>query len=244
MKHLVAVMLLAVASSLAGAFTVGNEFDVARLGGGSFSDADSSNGAYFYSQTVAENFELLMNPLGYVANSVTWYGMSEAFIDGDIGNMLGFEISFFADKAAMPGTLLGTVSLPTDQCTPTVMYQNSDNPIYSFEASFTNSIDLGHGGAYWVQIGAVLEDGQGDAFIWATGQPNDGYVAAKVGTPWSEWMPLVDSSDVAFVVRGDVVPESPSVLVVLGCCALPAFRRMRGCSRLAKGNGRNFAGMP
>lgn len=224
-KPFIALMFCAF-STVSNAFQVGNQLDEFRLGGGSYSDADSSNGAYFYSQTVADNFVLPFDPSGYVATDAQWYGLSEDFIDGDIVNVRGFEVSLFTSQGNLPMTLLVSKSLTKEEAQPTLVNSNLGNPVYSFSTTFDQAVDLGTGGQYWLQVGALLDDGQGDAFVWASGKLDDNYAAAKVGTPWSDWEELEDSSDVAFLVGGQVVPEPGQVpAVALGLVCFGAVGR-------------------
>lgn len=211
------------------AFTIGNPIDSSSLGGGNFSDSDSSNGSYFYSQTVAEFFELeQVDPDEYyLANHVQWYGLSEAFIDPDIGNVSGFEVNVFRDGFGLPGEEIASYKTSVGDLSAVVYSVNSGNPIYQFDLDLPAFMNLGSGGDFWIQIGASLVDGQSDAFVWATGVPNDGYVAAKLGTPWSEWMPLEDSSDSAFLITGQVVPEPGAFELVFTGLTVAVFLKER-----------------
>jgi hypothetical protein len=166
----------------------------------------------FYNLQVADNF-----PLGSsrTVNGVQWTGFSENFSAPDLSNFEMFVVRLYADDGAgSPGELLLEEIYALAETNPVLLDEggsvlNSD--IYEFSVKF-DGLDL-EAGEYWVSVGPINVDPQGDAFVWAAGLKGDGITMLDTG--WEGiWEPASFAGepveiDMAFGIQGigDDCPE-------------------------------------
>lgn len=185
---------------------------------GAFSDAISSGGSYFYGQALAQTVNVSQ---GYNLSQLTFWGSSENFIQSGLANIVGFQMVIYsADFSSV--VVSKTWALGDMQVTPTGAL-NSDGGIeYQFAGNLTGGIAAGE---YRMSVGAILADGEGDAFIWSQGEDASGLyysVGAGFGT---DWTPAPEGYSGSFLLFGNV--PGPGALALLGLAGLSAGRRRR-----------------
>lgn len=202
-----------------------------NAGAGFASDAVSGQ---FYDQLVADNF---LVDTDSTVHGIDWVGMAEVFGSSpmDLSNVASFTVALHSSPG-VPGDLeppmteIYSETFAVGATAPNLLQiGNNNSRIFSHSVDFASPVAIDAGTVYWVSIGATLIDPQDTAWEWhvAPNNFNDGYIAARQwsGAPGFVLINFQNNfGDMAFTVRGEVVPPAASVLPLLG---LLASRRRR-----------------
>ncbi len=181
----------------------------------------------FYSQRIAGAF----SPTEWcLSKGLTFWGSSENFSTPDLDNVLQFYVAILNDDAGNPGNpgqVLGEQTLFMNQFTVTAT--GRDNALGGHEYKFEIP-DLGFrvpltpGTQYWMNVGALLDQPQEDAWGWTFSNSQSWGVASN---PWHNpgWQTVPNQFGVSFQLTG--VP-APATLALAGAALLTA-RRRRSC---------------
>lgn len=185
---------------------------------GYFSDATSSNGAYFWQQAMAEDFTLSANSN---VTSIVFSGASENFDGSDnLDNFSSFDVVIYDTNFNVVNS--ANYSLSSLNATANgVSGSFTDATGYNFTA--TTNLNLA-AGTYWLHVGAVLVDGGGNAFQWSSADGNTNFAADFFDG--SGYSTFAAEPGMAFAINGTTVPE-PASMVALGLGAAAFLRRRR-----------------
>lgn len=195
----------------AGPFSVTQPYDSAHLGDGFYADATSSNATYYYNSNVADNFTLPPTTGYYQVSQLEFWGCSENYLFTDLTNFSSWQIEFYSNSGGVPGTLLGTATVPKASCSPVqVGTDASGSKIYKFTAAFPVT-NIGAGGNYFVCIGSVQVNGLNDAWVWHAGLNGNNSIAYRRivtgGSGWGPWGVAANTgNDTAWTISGTEVP--------------------------------------
>lgn len=159
------------------------------------SDSRAVGGTYFYGQALAAKV-VLSQPVDLT--QLRFWGSSEAVFSTGLGNVQGFTVMFYNGNASTPALQFSL----TRGSSIAEAFMNRSNSDGGKEYQFTSSIS-GRlaAGTWWMHVGAVLVDGEGDAWMWSSGS-NAGIRYAQYGTSWGAWIDSAFSS-VAFELSGN-----------------------------------------
>lgn len=183
-----------------------------------FSDAESSNGSYFWQQAMADDFTISSDSN---VTSINFWGSSENFDGSDnLDNFASFDIVIY-DTAF---NAVGSWNIATSalNATPSGEFGTSTGATgYKFTANISQALVAG---SYRLHVGAVLNDGFDNAFVWGSADGNGNIFADFFdGTGFNEY---AQDPGLAFQVSGEPVPEPASLTAVgLGIAALIRRRR-------------------
>ena len=201
---------------------------------GLYSDSYAVGGNYLYGQALAAKVVLTQ---AVDLTSIRFWGSSEAYVYTGLNNMLGFTVMFFQETSTTPA--LQYTLMRGSAITETYMNRtNADGgKEYQFTAAASGRLAAG---TWYMHVGAILFDGQGDAWTWSMGTAR-GMHYAKYGTSWGPWLNN-DFSSVAFELSGNPACTSDldaSGAVDMGDVALAMldFGPCPGCTSDVDGNG-------
>lgn len=201
-----------------------------------FSDSLQSQGNYFYSQALAQRFNVAapswtLTSLGAWAAS-EYIGQNPPSQTALSSNITALQVQIMRLEGStgqyptvanwlIPMSSVLQVQQPT--FTPGVY-----SPIFRLDMALANNVTLSTG-SYILTIGGVLADPEGDGFAWVDGQadgslPNTQafFTNGDVSGNWGFWAPVTDGTSGAFELRG--VP-APGALVALAVAGAPRRRR-------------------
>lgn len=185
-------------------------------GFGIFSDGISTNGSQFYQTATADNFSLSS---AAKITDVEFWGGSEDFEFADLTNFQAFDIYVYdSNFNAVYSTQVSTASLnPVN--TGTLNSSNNGGEIFSFNLSTSINLSAGN---YFLHVGSINVDPNGDAFIWDDSATGDGSYAFNYfdGNGWQ----IISGGDLAFKLTAAPEPASLSLLALGG---LALIRRRR-----------------
>jgi hypothetical protein len=205
-----------------------------------FSDAVPGQ---FFGQRMADNFTL--SELSNI-DAVRFWGGSQNFAFADLTNMISWTVTIFraddtggVDTAAevFTATYASASDRPGDDTSDdmsgdafamTVTATGDTNftggEVFDHVAS-TGDLQL-EAGDYWVSVGATLENGFGDAWVWAGSTQGDLVNATDFfdGNGFIAFDPTFN--DLAFEIQGSRVP-SPAGVSTVGVGVLFSCRRRR-----------------
>lgn len=211
---------------------------------GSFSDALSSGGTYFYSQAIGQTFDVDAAGAGtFQSLALRFWGTSEyqSIVDPSgqsalSANIVGFQVSILRnDGTTRTFPTVASWSLQRGSVTQTRTGTYVDTgtqylPNFQLDVALPGTLSLA-AGRYVISIGAILNASQGDAFAWMDGQANGALPATQcwatvgdVASDWGIWSEVPDGTSGAFSLGGDVVP-APGALALLGLAARNGRRR-------------------
>jgi hypothetical protein len=209
---------------------------------GTFSDSLQSGGTYFWSQAIGQSFSVASGSTASIA-SLQWWGSSE-YINSSApwnetalsANITGFQIAILRTDAGTSTQFPVLTSWTVQRSAVTQTLDGSYtpvtySPVFQLNASLNGGFSLGAGN-YMITVGAILADGQGDAFAWtdgvADGSLPDTQCWATVGdvaSQWGTWSRVTDRTSGAFILNGTITP-APGAVALL-CVAGTARRRRR-----------------
>ena len=188
---------------------------------GFYSDAYDSKGGYNYPQSGAQAFSL---DDSYTISSLRWWGSSNGFNGQGITNFNGFQIivwnSDFTDQVFSTKINMSSVS------TVATGEENFfGQPEYEFFIPLSFNIAEGD---YFMNIGVLLNDADGDQFVWSQGEDEeDFWQTSPFGQGgWGSWHPLPPSligntPGGAFVLTA----PAPGAIALLGIAGMLTRRR-------------------
>ena len=203
---------------------------------GTFSDGMGSNGEYFYAQAFGQGFSLAGS--GNRLTSLTVWGSSE-FIDGapDVGgsvstNITEMQVSIMRVTGSTGDyPVVANWSIPIEQVTQTNTGWVVDGiltPVFQMDMELAGDVTLGAGN-YILSVGGILEDPDGDAWIWMDGVADgslpstQSYLTVGDFAPqWGYWDPINTGVSGAMVLNG--VP-GPGALALFALAGLRHGRR-------------------
>lgn len=145
---------------------------------------------------------------------VSWDGFF-GFGGPDMGYLTGFNISFYADSAGQPGTLLSSATI-VGTANETLSAQTFE-PTYEYSAALPTAFSAMAGNQYWISVVASLNPSSPE-WSWLVGTGGDGIgYDSGLGS---------EGSDLTFALYGVPVPEPLNLpLISLGCLMLVCRRQ-------------------
>lgn len=188
---------------------------------GFYSDGFDSKGSYTYAQSGAQGFAIEED---YTMSSIRWWGSSNGFNGQGISNIQSFQLIVW-DSEFNEQCWSTKVNFNNITVTATGDENFFGQPVYQFYLPVSFNLDAG---SYFMNIGALLNDGQGDQFVWSQGQDvNNFWQTSPFGQGgWGSWHPLPPSlvgntPGGAFVMSA----PSPGAIALLGLAGLAVRRR-------------------
>lgn len=223
-SSIVASGLLALASTANAAIVSANlpTVNESNQATGVYSDAYSSNGQYWYGQSIAVQFSASQ---AYYLSQLTFWGFSENFIQPGLANVAGFQMQILSAD-------LGTVVVNQSWTLGQMAVQSTGNVGVTggFEYQFAGGLagDYLAAGNYWLNIGFLAVDGDDDGWAWSTGMNNPGPTAAAFSDGeegWSDWSEQPEDWSGSHILFGQVVPGPGALALLLGAGLLTRRRR-------------------
>ena len=187
---------------------------------GFYSDAFDSKGTYTYAQSGAQAFSLEDS---YTTSSLRWWGSSNGFNGQGITNFDAFQIivwnADFTDQVFTTKINMGNIKAA--QTGETNFF---GEPVYEFYVPLAFEIAAG---SYFMNIGVMLNDADGDQFVWSQGDDVLGFwQTSPFGQGgWGSWHPLPtfigNTAGGAFVLSA----PTPGAIAILGMAGLVGRRR-------------------
>lgn len=188
---------------------------------GFYSDAFDSKGDYEYAQSGAQQFSTEDT---YTMSSLKWWGSSNGFNDQGISNINAFQIVVWNQTftSQVWSTKINIENILVTETGETNFY---NQPVYSFYVPITFTLEYGN---YFMNIGALLSDVDGDQFVWSQGENVTGFwqTSPNGSGGWGSWHPLPPSligntPGGAFVLSA----PSPGAISLLGLAGMFGRRR-------------------
>ncbi|MBL9140595.1 MAG: hypothetical protein JNK53_01900 [Phycisphaerae bacterium] len=187
---------------------------------GVFSDAYSSNGQYWYGQSVAVQFTA---SLEYNLSQLTFWGFSENFIQPGLANVAGFQMQILsADLSTVVVNQSWTLGQLAVQATGNIGVTGGYE--YQFAGGLNSALSAG---TYWLNIGFIAVDGDDDAWVWSTGMNDPSMAAAAFDNGergWSPWQVQEERLSQSHILFGQIIP-GPGALALLAGAGLLTRRR-------------------
>lgn len=188
---------------------------------GFYSDAFDSKGTYTYAQSGAQAFSLEDS---YTTSSLRWWGSSNGFNGQGITNFDAFQIIVW--NADFTDQIFATkINIENITATLTGDENFFGQPVYEFYVPLAFDIAAG---SYFMNIGVMLNDADGDQFVWSQGENALGFWQTSPNGPggWGSWNPLPPSligntAGGAFVLSA----PTPGAIALLGMAGLAGRRR-------------------
>lgn len=203
-----------------------------------FSDSLQSQGNYFYSQALAQRFNVAAP--SWTLSSLSAWGASEY-----INQVPPIQTALSANITALQVSILriegttGQYPSVASWIIPIAQVQQVQqptftpglfSPVFRLDMALANNVTLATGN-YILTVGGVLADPEGDAFAWVDGQADGSlpstqafFTTGDVATDWGFWAPVTDGTSGAFELRGTAVP-APGALAVLALAGATRRRR-------------------
>lgn len=169
---------------------------------GTFAGPYPAASSYFYPQCIAAPFTL--NGARHVS-SLTFWGSSDNTVSSRLANVRGYEIRFYGPDFTDPAlqfTLLRGAG-PVERLTQRINSFGGEE--YEVRVPLSGTLASGN---WWLHVGAVLIDPDGDAWMWTDGA-NKSLRYTSYTTSWSAWTDDLGAG-VAFDLRG--TPACPADL--------------------------------
>lgn len=188
---------------------------------GFYSDAFDSKGTYTYAQSGAQAFSLEDS---YTTSSLRWWGSSNGFNGQGIANFDAFQIIVW--NADFTDQVFATkIDIENINVVDTGDFNFYNQPVYQFYVPLAFDIAAG---SYFMNIGVMLNDADGDQFVWSQGENVEDFWQTSPNGPggWGSWNPLPPSligntAGGAFVLSA----PTPGAIALLGLAGLVGRRR-------------------
>lgn len=216
MNRTILVSLVAVAPLSAFAGVLWNQTEL-NPPNGYFSDALSTDGTQFQTQSAADDFTLAQDSS---VSRITFYGSSENYLYTGLDNFSSWEINIFNSDWSQ---LVFTATVDKADLNPTLTGMTNGSGGEDYKFTYDANFNLAAGG-YWLNIGSNNVEPGDDGWMWAGGEGN-GLVAIDffLGTGFEEYD---QDPGTAFSIEGTPVPE-PATLLALSLGAAALMRRRR-----------------
>jgi hypothetical protein len=189
---------------------------------GVYSDAYSSNGNYYYGQSVATQFTAANT---YNLSQLTWWGFSENFIQAGLANVAGFQMQILsADLSTVVVNHSWTLAELAVQATGNLGVSGGIE--YQFAGGLNDVLAAGN---YWLNIGFIAVDGDDDGWAWSNGLNPPSNLAGAFSNQdggWNPWVETETQGSMSHILFGQVIP-GPGSLALLAMGALVTGRRRR-----------------
>ena len=189
---------------------------------GAFSDAYSSNGNYYYGESLASRFTTGQT---WNLSQLTFWGFSENYQSSGLANVAGFQLQILSsDFSSVLVNKTWTLGELAVQATGNIGVTGGIE--YQLAGGLNNVLGPG---TYWLNIGVVMNDPDGDAWVWTSGMNSSGLagVASSNGDGgWNPWQVQETSWAGSHILFGQLVP-APGALALLATAGLAAGRRRR-----------------
>lgn len=173
----------------------------------------------FFTQRMADDFTIG----GGMVNKLRWWGSSQNFQFADLTNITGFDVAIYGDLGGIPdasNTIFHAQPAKAGlTITPTGNLSFVGAIQYQFDLDIA-PLNLA-GGTYWLSVGGLLVNPNGDTFVWNTSSVGD-FANSSFYYPNSGWIAFDPSDNMAF----EIIP-APGALALLGMGGLIAGRRRR-----------------
>ena len=220
---IVSTVLFGTSNANAG-FAVVNNAPVFE-GVGFYSDGFDSKGTYNFASSGAQIFGLEETT---TVGSLTWWGSMNGFYGQNLGNVDCFQVVVWnADFSKIVYAKRIDIADIAISTTGQTSFYGQD--VYEFVVT---EQDLGNvtlaPDSYFMNIGAILNDGSGDQFVWSQGQDVDGFWYTDA-TDWGAWKPLPNQIDNtaggAFSMIAAI--PSPGAIALIGLAGIIGNNRRR-----------------
>lgn len=187
---------------------------------GFYSDAFDSKGSYEYPQSGAQAFDTEDT---YTMSSLKWWGSSNGFNGEGISNIDAFQIIVW-DESFENQVWSSKINLEQISLVDTGETNFFGQPVYSFYIPVSFTLDSG---SYFMNIGAMLNDSDGDQFVWSQGEDDENFwQTSPFGQGgWGSWHLLPPSigntAGGAFVMTA----PAPGAIALIGLAGLVTRRR-------------------
>lgn len=205
---------------------------------GVFSDALSSNGEYWHGLGLAQGFTTTS---GYTLDRLTVWGASQYIGVTDpwsmsmlSSNILGFQIVLLSQN--LSGAYVAqhswniNINNVTQSATGTYA-SDTLSPVFALTMDLTGEY-FAAAGTYYLAVGAVLANGDGDAWEWIGGvwdgtDSAHHYIATTADTPtsWGQWSPTTTGISGAMLLESNIPGPGGLVILTAGLCGGSRRRR-------------------
>jgi hypothetical protein len=205
---------------------------------GEFSDALNSGGTNWYGLGLAQGFT---SSGGHTVDRLTVWGGSEylgsqtPWTEQQLSaNITGFQVVLM--KQNLLGAYITQQSWIVNTPSVTQMATGdftSDtlSPVFQLSMDLGGSFMLGSG-VYYLAVGAILADGDGDSWQWIDGlwsgaDPDYPFIATTGDTPtsWGQWAPVSNGSSGSMLLESTI--PGPGALALMAAALLTGGRRRR-----------------
>jgi hypothetical protein len=180
---------------------------------GYYSDAYSSNGSYYYGQTVATQITAAN---AFTLTQLTFWGFSENFFQAGLANVAGFQMQILSSD-------LSTVVVDRSWNLGDLAVQatgnlgNTGGIEYQFAGGLNDYLAAGN---YWLNIGVIAVDGNDDGWAWSSGMNAPSTLAGAFSDGdggWTSWSELDTEWSASHLLFGQIIPgPGPFALLALG----------------------------
>jgi len=208
---------------------------------GTFSDALLSGGSYYWSQAIGQSFSVGAGSTATLA-SLQWWGSSEYQSSSSpwtqtslSANIQGFQVAILRTDGG-PSTQFPVVQSWTIQISSVTQTLNGTftpttySPVFQLNAALNGGLSLGAGN-YMITVGAILTNGNGDAFAWTDGVADGSLPTTQcwatvgdVASQWGTWSRVTDGTSGAFILNGTTTP-APGAIALLAIAGSSRRRR-------------------
>ncbi|MGJ8636064.1 MAG: PEP-CTERM sorting domain-containing protein [Phycisphaerales bacterium] len=187
-----------------------------------FSDAVAGQ---FFSQRMADNFTLNASAS---ANTIRWWGGSQNFNSPDTDNMLSYTVEIYTSDIAGAPDVFNTLHSQTVSASSMSLSAVATGASlfgggieYEYTLDLDSTLNLAAGTQYWISVGATLDNGFGDGWVWSGSSQGDLVNATDFfdGGDYTVFDPTFN--DLAF----SIIPAPSTAVMGLGMLTLGARRR-------------------